>query len=273
MNSSTSVMVTVAPLDVLERRAVTFADLKLRPPFFPRLPWCRAEKNNNGGHMEDEERRLSPADAEDLILRVAAEEAVSSLSMDAVFDPTPSLELTPWPPGGDGPCRDYTSVLLRSMGACVEPSLSPTQSIQWAAYVVVRILARVTRHHPDPRSFEPLLRGMCELRRRHDGWHPMRRAVGWLLTHELQRDPTGTGSNARTGVDVEGIDDPGMWTTAAEWGAALARDMANNGIHDVFTGGDGDGYADTLFGKFVPAMSGDEAEDGLIRQWFGVFGN
>ena len=50
MNSSTSAMVTVAPLDVLERRAVTFADLKLRPPFFPRLPWCRAEKNNNGGH-------------------------------------------------------------------------------------------------------------------------------------------------------------------------------------------------------------------------------
>ena len=34
----------------------------------------------------------------------------------------------------------------------------------------------------------------------------------------------------------------------------MARDMANNGIHDVFTGGDGDGYADTLFGKFVPAM-------------------
>ena len=53
----------------------------------------------------------------------------------------------------------------------------------------------------------------------------------------------------------------------------MARDMANNGIHDVFTGGDGDGYADTLFGKFVPAMSGDEAEDGPIRQWFGVFGN
>ena len=85
-----------------------------------------------------------------------------------------------------------------------------------------------------------------------------------------------TGSNARTeGTDVDpGIDgDPGMWQTAAEWGAALARDMANTGIHDVFTGGDGDGYADTLFGKFVPAMSGDEAEDGLIRQWFGVFGN
>ena len=101
----------------------------------------------------------------------------------------------------------------------------------------------------------------------------MRRAVGWLLTHELQRDPTGTGSNARTGVDVEGIDDPGMWTTAAEWGAALARDMANTGIHDKFTGGDGDGYADTLFGKFVPAMSGDETEDGPIRKWFGVFGN
>ena len=139
--------------------------------------------------MDDEERRLSPADAEDLILRVAAEETVSHLSMDSVFDPTPSLELEPWPPAATGR-KDYTSVLLRSMGACLEPSLSPSESIQWAAYVVVRILARITRN---TRILElrAALRGMCEVRRGHDGWHPMRRAVGWLLTHELQRIPPG----------------------------------------------------------------------------------
>ena len=222
--------------------------------------------------MDDEERRLSPADAEDLILRVAAEETVSHLSMDSVFDPTPSLELEPWPPGGDGPCKDYTSVLLRSMGACLEPSLSPSESIQWAAYVVVRILARITRNHPDPRSFEPLLRGMCEVRRGHDGWHPMRRAVGWLLTHELQRDPTGTGTNARTVPEVDGTDDI-PWTTAAEWAAALARTLASGDDH--FTGGEGDGSARELFGPFVEDSSSRtlrDDDDARIRRWFGVFG-
>jgi len=61
------------------------------------------------GAMEaagDEERVLSPADAEDLLLRLAAEQEVSPLSMDAAFQPTPMLtNLGPRPVGGSGPAR------------------------------------------------------------------------------------------------------------------------------------------------------------------------
>ena len=38
-------------------------------------------------HMHDAERLLTPPDAEDLLLRVAAEQTVSPLSMDLVYDP------------------------------------------------------------------------------------------------------------------------------------------------------------------------------------------
>ena len=55
---------------------------------------------------DKEERVLSPADAEDLLLRVAAEQEVSALSMDAAFQPSPALpNLGPSPIGGKGPAR------------------------------------------------------------------------------------------------------------------------------------------------------------------------
>ena len=67
----------------------------------------------------------------------------------------------------------------------------------------------------------------------------MRRAVGWLRTHELQRDPP-DGHQRETVPEVDGTD--GIpWTTAAEWAAALARTLASGDDH--FTGGEGDGYA------------------------------
>ena len=88
------------------------------------------------------------------------------------------------------------------MCACREPSLTPRESVQWAAYVVVKTLAPIARAHPDPRVFEALVRGMAEVEadEGEDGeetktttgarrWYPLRYALGWLLLGELHREP------------------------------------------------------------------------------------
>ena len=117
---------------------------------------------------------------------------MSPLSMDAAYDPEPTLNVSPRPVGGAGPVRcaarilrylappasrahpdiapsprfsrrSYATVILRAISACREPSLSPRESIQWASYVVVKIMARIARAHPHPAVFEPLVVGMASL--------------------------------------------------------------------------------------------------------------
>jgi hypothetical protein len=118
-------------------------------------------------------------------MRLATEQEVSPLSMDAAYDPDPALDLGPRPIGGEGPVTTYATVLLRAMCASEEPSLTPRESVQWAAYTAVKLLAPLVLSHPDPATFDPLVRGMCDVRTRPPDpelpWFPMRCAIGWLL--------------------------------------------------------------------------------------------
>jgi hypothetical protein len=50
----------------------------------------------------------------------------------------------------DPTASSYSTVLLRAVCGCLEPGLTPRQSIQWAAYVVVMALAPIARSHPEP---------------------------------------------------------------------------------------------------------------------------
>jgi hypothetical protein len=146
-----------------------------------------------GRHVHDAERLLTPADVEDLLLRVAAEQTVSPLSMDAAYDPPPLLKLRERAAAtGAGCAVTHTTVLLRAMCASDEPSLEPHQSIQWTAHAVVRVLARLARAHPSPEVFEPVIAGMHAVQAEHPRggvWYPMRFALGWLLLAELRREP------------------------------------------------------------------------------------
>ena len=146
-----------------------------------------------GRHVHDAERLLTPPDVEDLLLRVAAEQTVSPLSMDAAYDPPPLLKLRERAAAtGEGRAATHTTVLLRAMCASDEPSLEPDQSIQWTAHAVVRVLARLARAHPSPEVFEPVLAGMHAVQAEHPRggvWYPMRFALGWLLLAELRREP------------------------------------------------------------------------------------
>jgi len=146
-----------------------------------------------GRHVHDAERLLTPPDVEDLLLRVAAEQTVSPLSMDAAYDPPPLLKLRERAAAtGAGCAVTHTTVLLRAMCASDEPSLEPHQSIQWTAHAVVRVLARLARAHPSPEVFEPVLAGMHAVQAEHPRggvWYPMRFALGWLLLAELRREP------------------------------------------------------------------------------------
>jgi hypothetical protein len=187
--------------------------------------------------------------------------------MDAAYDPEPTLNVSPRPMGGAGPVRcaarilrlldpptsrahpeiapsppvsrrSYATVILRAVCACREPSLSPRESIQWASYVVVKIMARLARAHPHPAVFEPLVVGMASLR--VGRWRPARRAVAWLLLAELQREPE---------------------SEAARWASRLANDIATgDGDGDGDGTGDGDGdrddaYSTTLLGEFSASTS------------------
>ena len=153
-----------------------------------------------GRHAHDAERLLTPADVEDLLLRVAAEQMVSPLSMDAAYDPPPLLKLRERAAAtGEGRAATYTIVLLRAMCASDEPSLEPQQSIQWTAHAVVRVIARLARAHPSPEVFEPLLAGMHAVQAEHPRggiWYPMRFALGWLLLAELRSEPRGGATSA-----------------------------------------------------------------------------
>ena len=144
-------------------------------------------------HAHDTERLLTPPDVEDLLLRVAVEQTVSPLSMDAAYDPPPLLKLRERAAAtGEGRAATHTTVLLRAMCASDEPSLEPDQSIQWTAHAVVRVLARLARAHPSPEVFEPVLAGMHAVQAEHPRggvWYPMRFALGWLLLAELRREP------------------------------------------------------------------------------------
>jgi hypothetical protein len=146
-----------------------------------------------GRHVHDAERLLTPPDVEDLLLRVAAEQTVSPLSMDAAYDPPPLLKLRERAAAtGAGCAVTHTTVLLRAMCASDEPSLEPHQSIQWTAHAVVRVLARLARAHPSPEVFEPVIAGMHAVQAEHPRggvWYPMRFALGWLLLAELRREP------------------------------------------------------------------------------------
>jgi hypothetical protein len=196
------------------------------------------------GHVHDAERLLTPPDAEDLLLRVAAQQTVSPLSMDAVYDPPPLLKLRERAVGTEkGRAMTYTTVLLRAMCASDEPSLEPHESIQWVAYVVVRVLARLARAHPSPEVFEPVLEAMhavqAERLLRGDASsrdfggagprYPMRFALGWLLLAEL-RDETRAG---------------GDQTRVSRWAKRLASRMSDAAEGD----GDDERNADFEFSR------------------------
>lgn len=147
------------------------------------------------------------------------------------------------------------------MCACREPSLTPRESIQWAAYVVVKTLAPIARAHPDPRVFEVLVQGMAEVeveakdnhqettggkpttktRTEHRGegegerpgpwrrpWYPLRYALGWLLLGELQREPEmivteGGGHGGESVSQPRSVDGGGSSYSKAEEGHRSAR--------------------------------------------------
>lgn len=179
------------------------------------------------------------------------------------------------------------------MCACREPSLTPRESVQWAAYVVVKTLAPIARAHPDPRVFEALVRGMAEVEadEGEDGeetktttgarrWYPLRYALGWLLLGELQREPRAAGSGAGAGAGVSGgvsvgnggrseaVDDVGV--EGMDWAAALAGRLAAEAKEQVAEGAVGvapaNEYSTGLFGAFQ--VGGDVDDD--ARGFFGV---
>ena len=157
-------------------------------------------------HMHDAERLLTPPDAEDLLLRVAAEQTVSPLSMDLVYDPPPVMKLRK---SAEEPEQShnvtYATMLVRAMCASDEPSLKPHESMQWSAHMVVRIVARLARAHQTPQVFEPILIGMNDIEVDYESadernesksktpCYPFRFALGWLLLDELQREQRGGG--------------------------------------------------------------------------------
>ena len=207
-----------------------------------------------GRHAHDAERLLTPADVEDLLLRVAAEQMVSPLSMDAAYDPPPLLKLRERAAAtGEGRAATYTIVLLRAMCASDEPSLEPQQSIQWTAYAVVRVLARLARAHPSPEVFEPLLAGMHAVQAEHPRggvWYPMRFALGWLLLAELRMEPR------------EGATRVSCW--AKRFATSVMRDP-EAGKRALERAGAGDGaaafsFSRELFGGFRVAGDVTEAE-------------
>ena len=81
-------------------------------------------------HAHDTERLLTPPDVEDLLLRVAVEQTVSPLSMDAAYDPPPLLKLRERAAAtGAGCAVTHTTVLLRAMCASDEPSLERRRDV------------------------------------------------------------------------------------------------------------------------------------------------
>jgi len=203
-------------------------------------------------HAHDTERLLTPPDVEDLLLRVAVEQTVSPLSMDAAYDPPPLLKLRERAAAtGEGRAATHTTVLLRAMCASDEPSLEPDQSIQWTAHAVVRVLARLARAHPSPEVFEPVLAGMHAVQAEHPRggvWYPMRFALGWLLLAELRREP-----HERA-------------TRVSRWAKRLATSAARDAAAGKSVGdesvGDDDAYAFSrvLFGGFRVARDVVQAE-------------
>jgi hypothetical protein len=177
-------------------------------------------------------------------MRLATEQEVSPLSMDAAYDPDPALDLGPRPIGGEGPVTTYATVLLRAMCASEEPSLTPRESVQWAAYTAVKLLAPLVIAHPDPATFDTLVRGMCDVRTRPPDpelpWFPMRCAIGWLLLAELRKDPPAARDAAAD--------------AAAEWAGDLARRIAEE--HGDEAAAPTDAYALTLFGDVRATLEG-----------------
>ena len=201
-------------------------------------------------HAHDTERLLTPPDVEDLLLRVAVEQTVSPLSMDAAYDPPPLLKLRERAAAtGEGRAATHTTVLLRAMCASDEPSLEPDQSIQWTAHAVVRVLARLARAHPSPEVFEPLLAGMHAVQAEHPRggiWYPMRFALGWLLLAELRREP----HECATRVS--------RW--AKRLATSAARDAAAGKSAPESVGDDAFAFSRELFGGFRVARDVVQAE-------------
>ena len=207
-------------------------------------------------HAHDTERLLTPPDVEDLLLRVAVEQTVSPLSMDAAYDPPPLLKLRERAAAtGEGRAATHTTVLLRAMCASDEPSLEPDQSIQWTAHAVVRVLARLARAHPSPEVFEPLLAGMHAVQAEHPRggiWYPMRFALGWLLLAELRSEPRGGATSAVS-----------RWAKRLATSVARDAEAGKSAPARLNNGDDGDdaaSFSRALFGRVRVARDVTEAE-------------
>ena len=211
-------------------------------------------------HMHDAERLLTPPDAEDLLLRVAAEQTVSPLSMDLVYDPPPVMKLRK---SAEEPEQShnvtYATVLVRAMCASDEPSLKPHESMQWSAHMVVRIVARLARAHQTPQVFEPILIGMNDIEVDYESadernesksktpCYPFRFALGWLLLDELQREPRGGGGKGA------------LW--AKQLAQRIVKSVAlSEKINETYA------YSRTLFGEIKVAHDVSAAR----RNHFGV---
>ena len=202
-------------------------------------------------YVHDNERVLTPPDAEDLLLRISSEQTVSPLSMDVVYDPPPVMQLR----GRAGavttekePVLTCATVLLRAMCASHEPSLTPRESLQWSAHVVARIIGRLARAHQTPEVFDPVVVAMNQVEVELQGgsnksvWHPFRFALGWLLLDELQREPNGAG------------------TVVSTWAKQLAeriagieriREVTDEATRDEDEDEDEDEFSRTLFGPLL----------------------
>ena len=200
-------------------------------------------------HAHDTERLLTPPDVEDLLLRVAVEQTVSPLSMDAAYDPPPLLKLRERAAAtGEGRAATHTTVLLRAMCASDEPSLEPDQSIQWTAHAVVRVLARLARAHPSPEVFEPVLAGMHAVQAEHP------RGGVWLQAVRARVVARGATEGAPRVRDAR----VALGEAARDERGARRRGGKERAPESV--GDDAFAFSRELFGGFRVARDGAQAE-------------